>query len=393
MLTLEEIFNKEVLINEDELAKADMEKKIEMLHQAILNVNNKFANVHRIINNKEDGLHPRLADEETTTTALAEENKSLRHELDIAKGLIAKQDFEISALHNKVTQLTARSMRNNLMIGGLLEEDGEDPKETVREFLTEQMLLEVNFDQIQAAHRLGRTMIHKDRPRYMVVRLHPELKDLILSKKKTLKGKKNSQQRFYSIKTQIPDEWEQQRKELNKAIQKAYEENENKDETQEPDRIEVKNRTLYVNKVPHKKTMLLPPKVSEIFPERPEQDKINRMKLYTSTRKEENGSSFIAHALKTQSFTEVRGGYVKLKQMYPHAPHILAAYIINNNQGNQDDREYGASVRILDEVTTQKITNLCVYIGREYEGAHIGPKSHTLIQNAAREAIAKAIQK
>ena len=55
MLTLEEIFNEEVLINEDELAKADMEKKIEMLHQAILNVNNKFANVHRIINNKEDG--------------------------------------------------------------------------------------------------------------------------------------------------------------------------------------------------------------------------------------------------------------------------------------------------------------------------------------------------
>ena len=57
--------------------------KIEMLTQAIYNVDNKFAKVHEIINNTEDGLSSRLEDEEDKLSIIIDENKTLRREPDI----------------------------------------------------------------------------------------------------------------------------------------------------------------------------------------------------------------------------------------------------------------------------------------------------------------------
>ena len=129
MNSLEEILNKEQLLNMADFERADNETKFNLLSQAVLNVNNKFANVHEIVNDAENGLNSRLEENETTITALLEENKQLCRELDISKGLIAKQEIEINGLRSKVTSLTARSMRQNIIIGGITEEQSENCKE------------------------------------------------------------------------------------------------------------------------------------------------------------------------------------------------------------------------------------------------------------------------
>ena len=99
--------------------------------------------------------------------------------------------------------------------------------------------------------------------------------------------------------------------------------------------------------------MLAVPKTADLFPEKAEQDKIDRMRLQNSSTQIEQSSSFTAHAIKTQSMTEIRRGYIKVKQMFPAAAHIMAAYIFKSYEGHQDDGEHGASSKILQELSDQ----------------------------------------
>ena len=363
------------------MEKGDTDKKFEMLKQAIYSLNNKFIHVHKMFNDAADGIAPRMNEEETRILALADENKLLRRELDITKGLLAKQDLEISLLRNKVTKLTAKSMENNIIIGGLIEDPEENPKEIVSEFFSEKLLLDFPEEQIHTAHRIGYETNDETRPRFMIARLHPNLRDLVLTNKKKLKGKKNAKKRYYSVRKQISDEWSENSRELQTAIKKAQKTNDQKSDAEEKDKIDIKYRTLYINRVPQKK-LLCVPKIVDIFPEKPEQDKIDRMKLYNSSPKTAETSTFIAHAIKTQSITEVRRGYVKIKQMYPQAAHVMAAFVIKNIEGNQDDREFGASTKILDSLKSSNVANLAMYVVRDYDGEHIGPRRHQLIQSA-----------
>ena len=57
-------------------------------------------------------------DAEDKNITLEEENRTLQKELDIVKGLLAKQDHEIESLRQKVTQMTACNMKDNILITG-----------------------------------------------------------------------------------------------------------------------------------------------------------------------------------------------------------------------------------------------------------------------------------
>ena len=87
---------------------------------------------------------------------------------------------------------------------------------------------------------------------------------------------------------------------------------------------------------------------------------------------------------------DVRRCYVKIKQIFPYAPNILAAHIIKNIDGYQENHEHGALVKMLKEMQDQSVANLCIYIVHEHAGIHIGPKCHIIIQKVLCEAITKA---
>ena len=65
----------------------------------------------------------------------------------------------------------------------------------------------------------------------------------------------------------------------------------------------------------------------------------------------------------------------------------MAAYVIKNGAGCQDDREYGASTRIVKIMQDNSIQNLAIFVVRYKEGKHIGPHRHMLIKQVTEELL------
>ena len=282
-------------------------------------------------------------------------------------------------------------MKNNLTFAGLLaDENDENPIVTLHEFLVEKMHLDIPKSQIISAQRIG-IPAKIDQPRLIAAQLEPSLKSLIMSNLSVLKGVTNSNKKSYSISRQVPDQWSEENRRLKEAIAKAKKKNEAKQETEEKDIIEVKKGKLYINKEVQITQSLAVPKTENLFVDKQEQDKIDRIKFHVSSPLEEKGSKFTAFATKLQSLTEAKRAYIKLKQIFPSASHIMMAYSFkNNHDGYQDDREFGASVQILRTLKEQQnISNIAVYMVREHDGTHIGPRRHQLIEKVVLEAIAK----
>ena len=77
-----------------ELEEMDMELKVQKVIDVLLEVNDKFAAVHNIINEASDGIDPRLVDCEERISRFAEENKQLKADLELVKGLFIKSEEE-----------------------------------------------------------------------------------------------------------------------------------------------------------------------------------------------------------------------------------------------------------------------------------------------------------
>ena len=209
MTSILEAMNKEAVLDANIYQQADQEEKFNLLSNAISTVEKRFAQVHNIVNNATYGLDPRTTDCEERVLHLSEENQQLRFELDILKGLLAKAAKENQILREKVTLLSAQSMKANLVIGGLTatDEESENAKEVVGEFLHETMNLDFPSNQIICARHIGHFNSKSlSTPHLMVVTFQPNLRELILSNLHNLKGKKNANGKGYRINKQLPDQ-------------------------------------------------------------------------------------------------------------------------------------------------------------------------------------------
>ena len=378
MASLVEEINKEDILNGDEFKNAEMERKVGLLSEAIIKVNNTFNIVHDIINNATDGLDPRASDCEEKVQHLTEENKHLRFELDVLKGLFTKMESENTQLRDKVTILTAQNMKNNILIGGLTTEDetAENSTEAVVDFFQDKLSLEFPTSQVITARRIGFTSPKNPSvPRQMLVSLHPALRELVFGNLKKLKDKKNANGNSYRISKQLPEQWAEENRSLRAEVAKAKKDSDAKAAAdQQPDEIEVRRRTLYINKVPQKKVHISAPTAREVFPDKTEQDKLDKLKFHASTVAEHEGSTFTAFAIKLQSVTEVKRAYVRMRQLHPSASHIVAAFSAKNAEGFNDDREYGSGHRALNTITSNGYTNVATFTVRYHEGQNIGPR-------------------
>ena len=77
----------------------------------------------------------------------------------------------------------------------------------------------------------------------------------------------------------------------------------------------------------------------------------------------------------------------KMRQNFPEASHIMAAYSIKNGDGYEDDREFGASSRILNILKDNSVSNVAIFVVRYFDGKHIGPKRHELIKKVTTELL------
>ena len=395
MASLEKDLNSNVLIDHEVFDHADLEGKLDCIVDALAKMDERFFKVHNIINDAQDGLDTRVeaslassADSQDKIHELEVENSKLRLEVDILKGLLFKQTKEFENVRDKVTTSVAKSMENNITIQGI-EGDAEKKKDNdcmakVQTFLKNQMELQINKEKIHAAYRVG--VFTRGKNRTVVVKCDKSAKSMIMKNKDKLKGLKNSEDLPYYVNKQLPEQYVETNRE-NREIIRKIKDKAKKDNIDEPI-IAIKNFKVHVNKQPiHKQ--LLPPKPQDLFVDKAEQDKLDKIKFVNSDSKSEKGSSFIGFAAKCSNITEVRRAYVKMKQMFTDADHIVASYVNRNTTGYQDDRVFGAAHKIHKILLNQGSMNIAVFLVRRFGGTLLGPTRHDLYKQVTLEAIAK----
>ena len=200
----------------------------------------------------------------------------------------------------------------------------------------------------------------------MVVKCDKVTRDKILKNKSNLKDKKNDKDKPYYVNKQLPEEYVETNREIRELIRNAKKKAADEgclDSTT----IKVKDHKVYVNKQPVVKQLLVP-KPQDLFLDRSDQERIDKIKLHNSDTKSEQGSSFTAFAAKCSNIAEVRRGYTKMKQLFSDADHIVAAFINRNSEGFQDDREFGAGHRVLTTLKEQNSMNIAVFVVRRFGG-------------------------
>ena len=380
-------------INPETFAKASMDDKLTTLMVSLNQLHVKLDDHKDDLHNEETGLIPRITEVEETVDTLSEESQSLKCDVTIIKGLLHKQDGQIQSLMSKICDLTARQMSDNITITGLksakkdpAEETIEDCEKLVYDFITTKMQLQVNEGEILIAHRLNSNPESKFPP-IMVVKCLPKLHDRILNNSKVLKDVLNDDEQSYFVNKQVPENISAERKEIAHAIKKVKVFNKNKTPQQKL-KYKVQKRKLLINDTPVKKDIHAPT-VAEIFPEKIEQDKMDKIKLVFAEPIQETGSVFTGVAAKVSNAAEIKRTYRKVKQLYPGATHIPMGYDCQKKQSNQDDGEWAAGLCIQKVIERQNGINKAVFVVRNYGGKHLGSKRFELFEKAAKAALLK----
>ena len=279
--------------------------------------------------------------------ALETENEKLREETVLLRGITQVQDKKISQHYEKIVDLTARSMANNVIITSL-EGDvkNEQCKKNVLEFLREKVKMDVLDDEVEVAHRLG--IKEEGKIRDMIVRCHFKLRDRIFGYTKNLKGLTNTQRQPYYVRSQLPEPRATQKKEREFKIKEVKKQNAEIPENEKEKRVEikVKGQMLYLNKVPQKQHITAPT-VQDIFNiDRVTEQKINSLKGVYTSEISEKSSKFVGHAFKVHTPTDVRLAYRKVRLLFPESDNIPMAYKVKEYSGYHDDREHGAGCKI-----------------------------------------------
>ncbi|CAB3981030.1 Hypothetical predicted protein [Paramuricea clavata] len=135
-----------------------------------------------------------------------------------AKEKIEKLEQDNTTLRNKIVDLQARSMRDNLLFFNIPERDKENTTEMIHELLETKMEIHDarNKVKIDRSHRIGRKRERNQKPRPIVVKFnyHQDREYVQLNTKK-LKGTK------IGVSEQFPEEIESIRKTLYPELKKA----------------------------------------------------------------------------------------------------------------------------------------------------------------------------
>ncbi|XP_062585836.1 uncharacterized protein LOC134247500 [Saccostrea cucullata] len=118
-------------------------------------------------------------------STLRSENAYLRREVELLRSVVIRIDRKMSVMDNEITDLRARSMRDNILIHNYPYSHNEDLASTMPEIFKQTLGVDVKFVRI---HRNGVRPQHSDRPVSITAKLMDgKKKDEILSAQKIKK--------------------------------------------------------------------------------------------------------------------------------------------------------------------------------------------------------------
>ena len=149
----------------------------------------KLQKVSCALFDKQYSMEKRMGDEErkmdkyeSKVLFLTKENQKLRSDLTLLKGIIRRQHRQIDSLSNRVVDLTARGMANNLIFTGIKEERNENCEQVLLDFLSKKLEYVIDANNILAVHRLGKSRNGIYRP--LIAKFPTKIKSNIMDKAK-----------------------------------------------------------------------------------------------------------------------------------------------------------------------------------------------------------------
>lgn len=222
----------EILDNMKEMKKelsklSSIEKTLGTLTYKINQMENKVSTMETVVNNceKSCGFLSTTYDTQSNDLKAAKDNiKTLKKQCDSFETQVTEQNKTKAKLESKITDLEARSMRENLLFHGIPETQNEDCEMKVKEFLINELGLEsdsVNTITLDRVHRIGRGTKGSTRP--IVAKFH-KYTDREKVREAGYAKRIDLQTRNLAVKPQLPYDVVQKRKGLNTVYEKAKKE-------------------------------------------------------------------------------------------------------------------------------------------------------------------------
>ena len=315
---------------------------------------------------------------ETQITELRVENEELRKRLSIAEGRLTRSEGMIDNLSEKTTDLTSRSMRDNVIIKNMEEEEHEDVgrlEEKLFKFFASEMNLgpnELGKIHVERIHRIGKQS--NDRQRHIVVKLNSKGKSIVMANIKYLRKESK-----IKITEQFPPEIHAQCDKLWPMFVEAKQQG--KQTRWNQDKLLIDGRSI---KPPTDKIMDINMDVTLTAA------KLQPKHTAVVTRE---GSHFQGHIVHITSKDEVVPAIKALcaDTRVAGASHVMYAYRVGTERYSihnwEDDGEWGGARWIMEAISNKNVYNRLVCVTRWYGGKHMGRARFETIKDMAITAI------
>ena len=300
--------------------------------------------------------------------------ETLKKRMQLFEGLNSQLKVKVKEQGEQIIELKARSMRENIVVNGINENENEtwqNTKTKLQEFFQNELKIEAEYDiEIDRAHRIGQ---NKNGTRPIVANLATQAaRDMVFSKLKNLKqGSK------FSVNEQLPPEVTERRKRLWSKYKEAKQNKTNK--------VKWSLDKLFING----KCFTAFDDDIEVNPVDLENDIEIKHTKHTTV----DGSTFMGHCAEIESKNDISSVMAKLMQdrSVASATHNIYAYRTKDGnsikEGFRDDGEHGAGHQILRLLREMNIENCMIVVTRWYGGQHMGPQRFTCITDSAKGAI------
>lgn len=362
----------------------DLSANIKRLEKSVRNMNQQ----QQQHENKVGMIEAIQSQESTKLRGIVDKLDDQEDKIDMLIGIIARQDIQIQALANKWDAAYARDNRNNIIINGMEETQGENCYHEVSNFFKNKLKLDKPIPLTQA-NRIG---TGKYRP--MLAKLKdPADKTSIFGKVSNLKQVNKGRQRPYFVTDQLPEAWSERRKYIHFLKQQNQKLPVSQQLTASVDR-----GVLSFDNQPYTPP-IRPLNTVQRCSISPERKRMLRDLEFTQGLTEEDSNSiFTGYAIDVYSVQQVQNCYDALCLQVPNATHISCAYKlpgvdITTAQGSIDDGEHGAGRVLLNTLFKAKVSNKAIFVTRHYGGQHIGALRFQLIDKAAQSALNTLLKK
>ncbi|XP_061179611.1 protein IMPACT homolog [Saccostrea echinata] len=371
------------------------------IHDCLRSITGKLGNINILqqsVNNMnrdlwdEDGLDERIKyigqqheDNVGEFETLKLENSYLRKELQVLKSIVVNLDRRVTQQENEIVDLKGRSMKDNILVHNLAEDDQEDLTTRVSDLIKEHLNLEVGFIRI---HRNGQKFPGNSKPRSITGKLQNyNDKELILQaiRQKRENGTINNMP-FY-ITPQTPLQINESKKKLQEMNNKYREENVKTKIV--GNKLVFPNGSVYRDKV-------LPPRAEDLLMlDKEEIEKLEECDVNRCDSVTEDGNIFTSLISEIHTYAQVRDVYKNVLRNadYACANHNILVYRFKDAQGRVhdgycDNGEYGAGRRMLKVLVERDVLNVAVVISRK-NGRHLGPRRFDVMNDLVIKAVSR----